>query len=84
MSSSSPASPTDSTVVSVDMPRQANQQVSMEIEFDRDRFPFSVVWTPIPVLTWFFPFIGHLGKCISMYEFYLIKSMLFLDATLLN
>lgn len=25
------------------------------------RFPHSLVWTPIPILTWFLPFIGHLG-----------------------
>lgn len=66
MSSSSPASPTDSTVVSVDMApshrQHGSQSVSMEIDFGRDRFPFCLVWTPIPVLTWFFPFIGHLGQ----------------------
>jgi hypothetical protein len=25
------------------------------------RYPFSIVWTPIPLLTWLFPFIGHMG-----------------------
>lgn len=25
------------------------------------RFPFCIVWSPIPVLTWFLPFVGHLG-----------------------
>lgn len=29
------------------------------------RFPFCIVWTPIPVLTWFFPFIGHMGIAMS-------------------
>lgn len=24
-------------------------------------FPFSIVWTPIPLLSWLFPFIGHMG-----------------------
>ncbi|EEB18630.1 conserved hypothetical protein [Pediculus humanus corporis] len=24
-------------------------------------FPFCIVWTPIPCLTWIFPFIGHMG-----------------------
>lgn len=28
-------------------------------------FPYCVVWTPIPVLTWVFPFIGHVGVCLS-------------------
>lgn len=31
----------------------------------RSRFPFAIVWTPIPCLTWFFPFIGHMGICDS-------------------
>ena len=29
------------------------------------RFPFCVVWSPIPFLTWIFPFIGHVGVCLS-------------------
>ena len=29
------------------------------------RFPFCVVWSPIPVLTWLFPFVGHVGICLS-------------------
>ena len=28
-------------------------------------FPYSVVWTPIPLLSWLFPFIGHVGICLS-------------------
>lgn len=31
------------------------------INIETDKFPFCIVWTPIPVLTWFFPFIGHMG-----------------------
>lgn len=26
-----------------------------------DRYPFSIVWTPLPVISWFFPLIGHTG-----------------------
>lgn len=26
-----------------------------------DRYPFSIVWTPLPVITWFIPLIGHTG-----------------------
>jgi len=29
------------------------------------KFPFCIVWTPIPLLTWLFPFIGHMGICMS-------------------
>jgi hypothetical protein len=27
------------------------------------RYPYSVVWTPLPFLTALFPFIGHTGVC---------------------
>ncbi|XP_017029510.1 transmembrane protein 222 isoform X2 [Drosophila kikkawai] len=29
------------------------------------RFPYCIVWTPIPVLTWILPVIGHMGICTS-------------------
>uniref|UniRef100_A0A3P9CVX7 Transmembrane protein 222a n=2 Tax=Haplochromini TaxID=319058 RepID=A0A3P9CVX7_9CICH len=29
------------------------------------RYPFCIVWTPIPILTWVLPFIGHMGICTS-------------------
>ncbi|XP_005097585.1 transmembrane protein 222 [Aplysia californica] len=29
------------------------------------RFPHCIVWTPIPCLTWLFPFIGHMGICTT-------------------
>ncbi|XP_055856564.1 transmembrane protein 222 [Episyrphus balteatus] len=35
------------------------------INFAADRYPYCIVWTPIPVLTWFFPFIGHMGIAMS-------------------
>lgn len=28
-------------------------------------FPYCVVWTPIPVVSWLLPFIGHMGICTS-------------------
>lgn len=44
-----------------DMP----QVLKPVIDFHRDRFPFCIVWTPIPCLTWFLPFLGHMGICTS-------------------
>ncbi|CAB3405391.1 unnamed protein product [Caenorhabditis bovis] len=32
---------------------------------EANRFPYCIVWTPIPCLTWFFPFIGHMGIATS-------------------
>lgn len=26
-----------------------------------DRYPFSIVWTPLPIITWLIPLIGHTG-----------------------
>lgn len=35
-------------------------------------FPHCIVWTPIPVITWVLPFVGHMGVCDSnglIYDF---------------
>jgi len=38
---------------------------SEPIDIDKHRFPFCIVWTPIPLITWMFPFIGHMGIATS-------------------
>ncbi|XP_070561200.1 transmembrane protein 222-like [Ptychodera flava] len=38
---------------------------SYKIDKERCRYPYSIVWTPIPCLTWILPFIGHMGICMS-------------------
>lgn len=38
---------------------------SERINPEASRFPYCIVWTPIPVLSWLFPFIGHMGICTS-------------------
>lgn len=35
----------------------------MRIDPKRARFPCCIVWTPLPVLSWLVPFIGHIGIC---------------------
>ncbi|XP_064385023.1 transmembrane protein 222-like [Halichondria panicea] len=35
------------------------------VEFSRQRYPYCIVWTPLPLLSWIFPFIGHMGICTS-------------------
>ncbi|XP_071499840.1 transmembrane protein 222-like [Diadema antillarum] len=35
------------------------------IDHKRMRYPFCIVWTPIPLLTWLFPFVGHMGIATS-------------------
>lgn len=36
-----------------------------QIDFEKDKYPFCIVWTPIPLLTWLFPIIGHMGIATS-------------------
>ena len=31
------------------------------IDYDLHRYPFCLVWTPIPLITWLLPFVGHMG-----------------------
>ncbi|KAF4518680.1 hypothetical protein B566_EDAN002714 [Ephemera danica] len=35
------------------------------IDREKSRYPSCIVWTPIPLLTWLFPFIGHMGIAMS-------------------
>lgn len=34
-----------------------------EIDPKKSRFPCCLVWTPLPVVSWLAPFIGHVGIC---------------------
>ncbi|KAK0415204.1 hypothetical protein QR680_011828 [Steinernema hermaphroditum] len=34
-------------------------------DIENHLFPYCIVWTPIPFITWFFPFIGHMGIATS-------------------
>ena len=36
-----------------------------EINVEKNRYPCCIVWTPIPLITTFLPFIGHTGICTS-------------------
>jgi len=36
-----------------------------QVDASRSRFPFCIVWTPLPFLTWLFPIIGHMGIAYS-------------------
>ncbi|XP_017785275.1 PREDICTED: transmembrane protein 222 [Nicrophorus vespilloides] len=42
-----------------------NSTFRAKIDKSKDRYPFCIVWTPIPLLTWLFPFIGHMGIALS-------------------
>lgn len=34
-----------------------------KINIFKDKYPHCIVWTPIHVLTWILPFVGHMGIC---------------------
>jgi hypothetical protein len=63
---------TSETTIPIEDPVKPNQPkmnddnflpngLSDRIDIKRVRYPHCLVWTPIPVLTWLFPFIGHMG-----------------------
>ena len=33
------------------------------IDHNNERYPCCVVWTPLPLVTWILPFVGHMGIC---------------------
>ena len=44
----------------------------LKIDLENQRYPYCIVWTPIPCITWFIPSIGHAGICTSegvIYDF---------------
>lgn len=34
-----------------------------DIDLEKSKFPCCLVWTPLPVVSWLAPFIGHVGIC---------------------
>ncbi|XP_070671301.1 protein RTE1-HOMOLOG-like isoform X2 [Malus domestica] len=36
---------------------------TLQIDPKRSRFPCCIVWTPLPVISWLVPFVGHIGIC---------------------
>lgn len=42
---------------------EQNTPQTMQIDPRRARFPCCIVWTPLPVISWLIPFIGHMGIC---------------------
>jgi hypothetical protein len=45
---------------STEMSKESNQ-----INIENDRYPCSIVWTPLPIISWLIPLIGHMGICYS-------------------
>lgn len=46
--------------------------VRQEVDYELDKYPYSIVWTPLPFVTWFIPILGHTGIANSkgiIYDF---------------
>ncbi|MCQ2815820.1 MAG: TMEM222 family protein [archaeon] len=43
----------------------SNPKLNLSIDPEKQRYPYSIVWTPIPLITYLIPFIGHTGICTS-------------------
>lgn len=45
------------------MPSNRSGQVTHipPVQVNKSLYPYCVVWSPLPCITWFFPFIGHMG-----------------------
>ena len=41
------------------------KSLSKRPKFDKlkHRYPYCIVWTPLPLISWFLPIIGHTGIC---------------------
>lgn len=38
-------------------------QRGVAIDPSRSRYPCCIVWSPLPVISWLIPFVGHIGIC---------------------
>ena len=43
----------------------ADEAPPAKIDKSRNRYPYAIAWTPLPMITWLIPFIGHMGLCDS-------------------
>jgi len=43
--------------------RSSQRRLRHPIDSSKNRFPFCIVWSPIPIVTWLAPFVGHVGLC---------------------
>lgn len=50
---------------SIKKQKMKEERGNAEINPEKERFPFCIVWTPLPLISWFLPFIGHTGIAMS-------------------
>jgi len=42
-------------------PHTPTEPQNSTVSVKRNRYPHSIVWSPLPVISWLLPFIGHMG-----------------------
>lgn len=53
------------SLIRADNVENQEPKLNLRVRPGEDLYPFCLVWTPIPFLTWIFPFVGHMGICNS-------------------
>jgi len=53
------SSDNEKTYIDIDNSKILKQKIDVE----KQRYPYCIVWTPLPCISWFLPFIGHTGIC---------------------
>lgn len=51
---------------------KSSETIVPEVDVAENRYPYCIVWSPLPLITWLIPFIGHLGIADSrgvIYDF---------------
>jgi hypothetical protein len=49
----------------IDEENLVEQEDMKKIDVKNEKYPYCIVWTPIPLISWLFPFIGHMGIATS-------------------
>ena len=60
----------ESTIINADNPENEiefflKEKKKLSIDNIKQRYPYCIVWTPIPCISWLLPSIGHAGICNS-------------------
>jgi transmembrane protein 222 len=64
--------PRPSTWAAPEIVKEVRGASTYQIDVRRSRFPYAITWTPLPMITWILPFIGHMGIADSrgvIYDF---------------
>ena len=59
------ATKTEENSENIEIKEKLKIRPKLQIDLERQRYPYCIVWTPIPCITWVLPSIGHAGICTS-------------------